>query len=295
MEIIEIIKERLSIFKNLYDTVRVVDPINKKVVNFGEGNTEIVADSCFTFWKKDGCCKNCTSMRACLENDTFIKMEVSGEKVYLVISSPVTIEDKVYIVEMLKDISQTGSIINNEKNISNIENLIKDMNEAAIKDELTGLFNRRYINERLKLDINESMISNKPLCVVMADLDFFKDVNDNYGHVVGDWVLKDFAKLLSTSVRSGSDWVGRYGGEEFLIVLRNADDNNAFKVIEKIRKLVQEYSFDYKDIKIKITSSFGGYSIMNEEITIDQLINEADKNLYSAKSSGRNKTIISHN
>ncbi|MBU3142664.1 GGDEF domain-containing protein [Clostridium sp. CF012] len=294
MEIIEIIKERLSIFKNLYDTVRVVDPINKKVVNFEGGNTEIVADSCFGFWKTDGYCKNCISMRACLENDTFIKMEVIGAKVFLIISSPVTIEDKVYIVEMLKDVSQTGSIINNEKKIINIENLIKEMNDAAIRDELTGMYNRRYINERLQLDINDSMISNKPLCVVMADLDFFKDVNDNYGHVVGDWVLKDFAKILSSSVRSDSDWVGRYGGEEFLIVLRNTDGNNAFEVIEKIRKLVQENVFEYKDIKIKITSSFGGYITMNEKITIDELINKADKNLYSAKNSGRNKTIILH-
>ena len=168
------------------------------------------------------------------------------------------------------------------------------MNDTAIRDELTGMYNRRYINERLQLDINDSMISNKPLCVVMADLDFFKDVNDNYGHVVGDWVLKDFAQILSSSVRSDSDWVGRYGGEEFLIVLRNTDGNSAFEVIEKIRKLVQENVFEYKDIKIKITSSFGGYIIMNEKITIDELINRADKNLYSAKNSGRNKTIISH-
>ncbi|MBZ9689260.1 GGDEF domain-containing protein [Clostridium estertheticum] len=292
MEIIEIIKEKLSIFKNLYDTVRIIDPINKKVMKFEEDETEVVEESCFRFWKTEGYCKNCISMRAYLENDTFIKMEVTGGKVFLVISSPVTIENKVYIVEILKDVTQTGSIINNEKSIINIESLIKEMNDAAIKDELTGMYNRRYINERLQSDINDSVISNKPLCVVMADLDFFKDVNDNYGHVVGDSVLKDFAKILSTSVRSDSDWVGRYGGEEFLIVLRNTDGANAFKVIEKIRKFLQENIFDYKDIKIKITASFGGYSIISEKITIDELINEADKNLYLAKNSGRNKTII---
>lgn len=294
MKIIEIIKERLSIFKNLYDTIRIVDPIKKEIVNNGEDNVDTVREPCYGFWKTKEYCSNCISMRACLEHDTFLKMEVAGDKIFLIISSPVTIENKVYIVEMLKDISQTGSVINNENNLNNIENLIKEMNDAAIKDELTGMFNRRYINERLKANINDSMINNKPLCVVMADLDFFKDINDNYGHVVGDWVLKDFAKILSTSIRSDSDWVGRYGGEEFLIVLMNTDGNNAFKVIEKIRKAVEEKIFDYQDVKIKITASFGAYSIINKAITIDELINEADKNLYLAKNSGRNKTIISH-
>ncbi|MGH4125027.1 MAG: GGDEF domain-containing protein [Clostridium sp.] len=292
MEIIEVIKERLSIFKNLYDTIRIVDPINKKIINPGEDNIEILKEPCYGFRRTDRYCDNCISMRACLEYDTFLKMEVSNGKVFLIISSPVTIENKVYIVEMIKDISKSGSVMNNEKNTNNIERLINEMNDAAVRDELTGMYNRRYINERLQSDINDSMLNSKPLCVIMADLDFFKNVNDNYGHIVGDFVLKDFAKILSNSVKSDSDWVARYGGEEFLIVIRGTDGNNSFKVVEKIRKLVEEKIFEYKDVKIKITASFGTYSITSEKITIEDLINEADKNLYLAKNSGRNKTII---
>lgn len=292
MEILEIVKERLSLFKNLYDSIRIVDPINKKIVSSGGNNTELTTDYCFGLFGKDGYCSNCISMRTFVENDTFVKMEFVGGKILLIISSPVTIESKTYIVEMIKDISQTSSIMKNEKSDFNIQNLISEMNDAATKDELTGIYNRRYINERLIIDINDSNTHNKPLCVVMADLDFFKDVNDNYGHVVGDWVLKDFAKLISTAIRSSSDWVGRYGGEEFLIVLGNTDGNEAFSVIEKLRKLVEENVFIYDDMKIKITSSFGAYTIQNVHITIDELISEADKNLYTAKNSGRNKTII---
>jgi len=292
MEIIDMIKERLSIFKNLYDSIRVVDPINKEVINFQEDSMQTVKSSCYGFWKKDEYCRNCISMRAYLENDTFLKLEFAEGKLLLITASPVTIDNNIYIVEMIKDISKTGSIINNEKSSFNIENLLKEMNDVAIKDELTGIYNRRYINERLAIEINDSTIYNQSLCVIMADLDFFKNVNDNYGHVVGDWVLRDFARLISTAIRSNSDWVGRYGGEEFLIVLRNADANNAFNVAEKIRKLVEEKIFTYKDIKIKITASFGAYSIKNKKLTIDELINEADKNLYLAKNSGRNKTVI---
>lgn len=292
MEIIKMIKERLSVFKNLYDTIRIVDPINKRSTRFKGHNMQIVEGACYEFCKKDEYCSNCISMRAYLENDTFFKMESNEGKILLVTSSPVTIENEIYIVEMIKDISQTASIMNNEKSTCNIKNLLKAINDVAIKDELTGIYNRRYINERLQVDINESIIHNQSLSIIMADLDFFKNVNDNYGHVVGDWVLRDFAKIISTSIRSNSDWVGRYGGEEFLIVLNNTDGSNAFSIAEKMRKLIEENIFTYDDINIKITASFGAYSIKDIKLTIDEFINEADKNLYLAKNSGRNKTII---
>jgi two-component system cell cycle response regulator len=292
MEIIETVKERLSIFKNLYDSMRIVDPINKKVMNYQKGNEDIGKGNCYDFCKKNERCENCVSMRSYNENDTFLKIELARGKLLLIISSPVEIDNKTYIVEMIKDISKTSSIMNNENSTYNMGNLITEMNDVAIKDELTGIYNRRYINERLTVDINDNVIYNRPLCVIMADIDFFKDVNDNYGHVVGDWVIRDFAKLISTSIRNGSDWVGRYGGEEFLIVLEDTDANNAFNIIEKIRKLVEQKVFAYEEVNIKITASFGAYSIVNKQITIDELVNEADKNLYLAKTSGRNKTVI---
>ncbi|MCB2290023.1 GGDEF domain-containing protein [Clostridium sp. CS001] len=295
MGVIEIIEEKLSMFKNLYYRIRIVDPIRKEVISNEEGKTKVIECNCYELLRKDGYCKNCISMRAFLENDTFLKIEFADGKPVLITASPVTIHNETYIVEMIKNISQVASSVNSEKSTYNIEGLLKEINDVAIKDELTGIYNRRYINERLTIDINDSMFYNQPLCVIMADLDFFKVVNDTYGHVVGDWVLKDFAKILSTSIRNNSDWVGRYGGEEFLIVLRNTDANNGFKVAEKIRKLVEDKVFAYKDIEIKITASFGAYSIINTKemkLTVDELVNNADKNLYLAKNSGRNKTVV---
>jgi len=295
MEVIEIIKEKLSIFKNLYDSIRIVDPINKRVISVQEDTTQVLEANCYGLWNKDEYCRNCVSMRAFLQNDTLLKMEFVDGKIMLITASPVTVDNKVYIVELVKSVSQAGSIMNNEKNSYSIQNLLNEMNDAAIKDELTGIYNRRYINENLTIAINDSMLYNQPLCVIMADLDFFKAVNDTYGHVVGDWVLKDFSKILNASIRSSSDWVGRYGGEEFLIVLKNTDANNGFKVAEKIRKLVEEKVFAYKGIEIKITASFGAYSIISTSdmnLTVDELVNKADKNLYLAKNSGRNKTVI---
>jgi two-component system cell cycle response regulator len=295
MEVIEIIKEKLSIFKNLYDSIRIVDPINKRVISVQEDSTKVLEAKCYGLWNKEEYCKNCVSMRAYLQNDTLLKMEFVDGKIMFITASPVTVDNKVYIAELIKSVAQAGNIMNNEKNSYSIQNLLNEMNDAAIKDELTGIYNRRYINENLTIDINDSMLYNQQLCVIMADLDFFKAVNDTYGHVVGDWVLKDFANILKASIRSSSDWVGRYGGEEFLIVLRNTDANNGFIVAEKIRKLIEEKVFAYKGIEIKITASFGAYSIINTpetKLTIDELVNNADKNLYLAKNSGRNKVVI---
>ena len=166
------------------------------------------------------------------------------------------------------------------------------MNERAVKDDLTGLYNRRYINERLPLDIKYSKISENPLSIIMVDIDFFKKINDNYGHVNGDKVLMDFSNLVLKSIRSNIDWIGRYGGEEFIIVLKDTDLKNTYFVAEKIRKKLENTTFKYDDININITASFGIYSISDYDIEFSDLLLKVDKNLYEAKAKGRNRTII---
>ncbi|NRW03939.1 diguanylate cyclase (GGDEF)-like protein [Clostridium beijerinckii] len=173
-----------------------------------------------------------------------------------------------------------------------VEELIISMNEKVIKDELTGLYNRRYINERLPVDINYMKISKMPLSIIMADIDFFKKVNDQYGHIIGDKILIDFSDLILKSVRGKSDWVGRFGGEEFIIILNYTEAKNAYKVAEKIRKVLENTSFNYDGIEIKITASFGVYEASDEDVNIYDLLSKVDKNLYKAKASGRNRTIV---
>jgi diguanylate cyclase (GGDEF)-like protein len=131
-----------------------------------------------------------------------------------------------------------------------------------------------------------------PLSIIMADIDYFKHVNDTYGHLIGDEVLIDFTKLISKCIRKDIDWVGRYGGEEFLIVLRDIDSENAYIIAEKIRKLVDETIFTYDNLDIHITSSFGVHGYKNEKLNLEDIISQVDKKLYAAKTSGRNKTIV---
>ncbi|MFL0248524.1 GGDEF domain-containing protein [Candidatus Clostridium stratigraminis] len=293
MDIIEEIKDMLSSFKNLYDSIRVVGPLNKEVL-FNDGRAvQDVKNNCYCSWNKDTFCENCISMRAYLEDDTFVKLEYLNDQVFLIIATPVVIRENRYIVEIIKDISKIGYMRNKKINgLDEQQSLIYQMNDKIIKDELTGIYNRRYIDERLPVDINNSTYGGEPISVIMADIDFFKNVNDNYGHVIGDKVLKEFAKLLMDSIRKNTDWVGRYGGEEFLIVLNNTNTEEAYKRSEELRKLVEKRDFCFDNLTIKITASFGAYSLNNTRLDSESLISNADKNLYKAKRTGRNKTII---
>lgn len=293
MDIIEQIKERLSIFKNLYDVVRIVDPVKKDTIISNCKDMQQLNGTCYALWKKETFCKNCISMRAYMNKDTFIKLEYDKEKIVLITATPVEINGTTYIVEILKDITQNGSVLHKLTESSrSVEELLSSMNEKVVKDELTGLYNRRYINERLPVDMDYSKISKMPLSIIMADIDFFKKVNDKYGHVIGDKVLIDFSNLILKSLRNNSDWAGRFGGEEFIIVLNNTEPKDAYEVGENIRKLVENTTLCYDNIKMNITASFGVYSITSNDISISDLLSKVDKNLYKAKVRGRNRTIM---
>lgn len=293
MSIIKEVQDKLSNFKNLYDIIRIVDPLNKEVIYSDDQKEQEIKYKCYCIFNKNVFCKNCISMRAYLEDDTFVKLEYNEEQVFLVIATPVIIKGNRYVAEIIKDISKNGFIKNESiDSLEMTESLISGMNDKIIKDELTGIYNRRYIDERLPVDVNNSVYKAQPISVIMADIDFFKSVNDNYGHIIGDKVLSDFAKLIKSSIRNSTDWVGRYGGEEFLIVLNNTNAKEAYEISEKLRKLIENTEFCYDGAKLKITSSFGVYSPSNKNLDSKTLISNVDKNLYEAKRSGRNRTII---
>jgi diguanylate cyclase (GGDEF)-like protein len=292
VELLNVIKERLSIFNNLYDVLRIVDPVNKKVLSVNDGIIKHLDGVCYEDWNKNKFCENCISMRASIQNDTCVKIECKDKKIILIIATPVHFEGKTYIVELLKDISKdTNDIGEMNDNTGSISLLLNEMSSKIVKDDLTGIYNKRYITERLPVDINKCAIGETPLSIIMADIDSFKNINDTYGHVIGDRVLKDFAAHISESINNDSCWAARYGGDEFIIVLNNTDIETSYKVSEEIRKGLEKKIFVYDEIHIKVTSSFGVYCIDNKKIEINDLINEVDKNLYKAKQSGRNITI----
>lgn len=295
------IKGRLSLFKNFYDTIRVVDPIKKKLVvnNCNEricAYDKAIKDdggavNCHDIWKKNLGCKNCISKKAYLYDDTFVKLEHNNGRIFLVIASPIEIKQKRYVVEILKDITSNGEIVDKSGEITYLDLNMENIGESIARDYLTGTYNRRYINQRLEIDIERNFKKNIPTTLIMTDIDFFKKINDTYGHVIGDKILKDFSQTLKSNIRLSSDWIGRYGGEEFLIILNNTTEKVGVIVAEKLRKIIQEKEFIYDDTKINITASFGVYEVVKKEEIAD-IIKHVDEKLYSAKMTGRNKTVF---
>lgn len=286
--------EKITFLTNIYDAIRIVDPIKKKVHYFISQNEEKLKeeDTCFAFWKQGKICSNCISMRAYTTDKTFIKIEYNGERLYLVTATPFYTEVGKIVVEFLKDSTDSG-IIEDIKNLAtkDIYDKVNKLNELVVRDSLTGVYNRRFIEDRLPVDLLAASLNKRPLSIIIADIDFFKKVNDTYGHVAGDEVLKFLASLLQNSIRK-TDWVARYGGEEFLICLNNADDNLAYEIAERIRKKVEDSIIMYKDWEIRITASFGVYTVKSENETYIDIIEKADQNLYKAKKEGRNRVIV---
>ena len=194
-------------------------------------------------------------------------------------------------VEILKDITNNGSIVDVSGDNNYLNLTIKKIGENLVKDHLTEVYNKRYIDQRFSKEANRNLKESIPTTVIMADIDSFKKVNDTYGHLVGDKILRDFAKVLHDNIRENNDWIGRYGGEEFIIVLNNTNLENGVKVAEKLRKIIEKMSFNYGDLSIKITSSFGVCEISEKEDPFDTIKN-ADEKLYMAKMTRRNKTVF---
>lgn len=155
------------------------------------------------------------------------------------------------------------------------------------KDALTSLLNRRYLPVVLKHEVTLAMEHELPMTVAIIDIDHFKGINDNWGHMVGDRAIKHVAELLSDNIRS-SDYIFRYGGEEFLLVLVETGVSEAFTILDRLRKKISQLAFNVGgDTQIPITASIG-YAVHSGHPDYNLLLRDADNALYAAKREGRN-------
>ncbi len=173
--------------------------------------------------------------------------------------------------------------------------LYEEKKALSITDSLTSSYNRAYLTEHLPQEIKRATRYERPLSVVLCDIDHFKEVNDNYGHQVGDRVLRKFVQCLTELIRTDVDWLARYGGEEFLVVLPETKVKRAISQAERLRKKISKMVIEIPNKKLKITASFGvtGFAsdIQEDLISYEGLINCADKFMYQAKEEGRNRVI----
>ncbi|MCB0278690.1 MAG: GGDEF domain-containing protein [Calditrichaeota bacterium] len=166
---------------------------------------------------------------------------------------------------------------------------IRKFEFLSLHDPLTGLYNRRYLGQQLDVLMEISDRYETEFSVVITDIDFFKQVNDKYGHDCGDMILKELSKLFVKNIRK-IDFVGRYGGEEFLILLPSTTRTKAIGVAENLRKIVETHQFRYDNIEVPITVS-AGVAAHRRGQSVESLMKTADENLYTAKNSGRNCVV----
>ncbi|NCD04670.1 MAG: sensor domain-containing diguanylate cyclase [Spirochaetia bacterium] len=187
-------------------------------------------------------------------------------------------------------LSTISGIISNVYN--NHYNLIK-IKELSSIDALTNTYNRRFIFNQLEKDFVKYNNSNLIFSVTILDIDHFKQINDTYGHVAGDYILKEFTKVIYNNIRK-TDLLGRYGGEEFVIITYNSTRDETVQIISKLLEIIRNKTFIFNNQEIKFTFSAGISDVLffnKNDITIEKIINLADKRLYKAKETGRNKLV----
>lgn len=171
----------------------------------------------------------------------------------------------------------------------NYKTINDKLREMAIRDGLTGLYNHTFLLELFQVELDKAKRIDSNIAFIMIDIDYFKSINDTYGHMMGDVVIREISALLTDTVRTG-DIIGRYGGEEFSIVLTEVTSEQVLDICDRIRKNVEQHIFEVNGNSIKVTVSIG-VCIKKSQSTASKndIIKIADKALYEAKKSGRNK------
>lgn len=280
---VEAFIELLSDGENI---VRLVDPLSEFLVNT-DGTLQI-GNICRTVWGRPHRCENCSSLRALQTKDVLYKMEFCDDRIYWIISRYINVEGHDCILEFVAD--TTDSIIIEGGSADEISNIIDGYNHQVIYDSLTGVFNRNYLDTIFIPTVGFRRANNMPIHLAMVDLDQFKDINDSYGHAVGDKLLTDiggFWQARFDSRKKNSERLTvRYGGDEMLVICCEGSYEDFKKEIEDGYTQMRKSCYIDENMTLPFTLSFGTSS--TEELpeghwTWDELFEKADERMYVMK------------
>ena len=277
-ELFEDVKKNLSLIEDIYDNIRIVNPLNKKVLNIKNTKIEQFKGNCYDLWKNGEICDNCISMRAYNELDTFVKIESSFTKVMFIIVTPIYLNGELYVLEVLKDISKASQ----ELSLC-VDDVIDKLNEKIIIDSSTGLYNRKYIEERLPVDVNSSIIEKYPLSLINIEVDNFKTIVEEFGIHIKEKIILHICDIVNNINIEEISWIGRYNDNQLFIELKNVNKNRAIDLSEKILKKLNSKLFNYNNININLNYNFGVYCTENEKIDGTNFFDEIDKKLFKEK------------
>ena len=278
-------QELVAEMSQLFDVVRLVDPISMTAYTIEDGKLHAQPDSCFHVWNKAARCENCVSARCFMERERYSKVEFIGSDIYHVVAQPVEVDGKRYVLEVVT--ASNDNVLLSAFGNNEFVDRVTTFNRKMYTDDLTGLSNRRYLDERLDILINRSALDGTPLSVVMLDIDDFKGINDSLGHLAGDEALSRVADALREALApTAEDILVRYGGDEFIAVLRNVSEAELERRLRSIPPIEV-------DGGMKVTFSVGAYYQEKvENLDAKALIQRADRAMYDAKATGKNSFAV---
>lgn len=277
-------------FLHIYDIIRLVDPQRGELLEYDHSSgIKKTGVSCNDVFGTEERCQNCTSIRAFYSGKTMVKLEYSQGKVLLILSVPITVDDSLVVAELVKDISDSMTVdIRSHSRVDKVTSVIHSLNKLATTDALTGLYNRRYLDEKMPEIIEECHRNAQYICCAMLDIDDFKQINDTYGHPVGDQVLTTTAQTIASFVRRSSDWAVRYGGEEFFMLFAGVDLETGQSILERVRLQIEKTVMEIGGHTLSVTVSIG-MAVLAPGETAQELLARCDKLLYLAKKNGKNR------
>ncbi|MDD3744908.1 MAG: EAL domain-containing protein [Anaerostipes sp.] len=279
--------------RNYFDIVRLVDPENVHV-SFNPDDDMCENNGCFSVWGKHERCSNCISLRALEDKTRYNKLEYSNAGLFFVISQYKQVEGKDYVVEMVTKLED--SYVDNIFQRDLLYVKLDLLNQQLETDELTGVYNRRHIHLHLDKYISQARKNRINLGVAMVDMDGLKEINDRYGHLTGDLIIKRTANILKNNFASSKgDFVARFGGDEFLVVCRGIEQEVFQKRMKEVRDLVKKEHMRSQETGEPVSMGISAgcvslYEFPNADA--NDLIKIADERLYQAKHLGRNQVVF---
>ncbi|MBU0650777.1 GGDEF domain-containing protein [bacterium] len=220
-------------------------------------------------------------------------IQVTGEKTGIEAANKMLSEikervEKHVLKQIKKQVYQKVDVF--EKDVTTLRSDKEQMEKLSVTDGLTRVYNRRYFESKIHEEFNIAKKFQTKLAIIFIDIDHFKSFNDTHGHQAGDEVLRQLSSVIDGVLRKNAT-LFRYGGEEFVILLSETDDKDAYFVAQRIRTVVEEHNFMFNNKPLKVTVSLGVASYPLHSLEIDEVLVKADKALYQAKNSGRNRVV----
>lgn len=274
----------------LFDYYRLVNPRDHSVYDYNRDTGKVVCmpDVCYELWHRVAPCINCTSKTCRALQVEMIKVEYLDHRILLVVSVPVEVKGLPYALELIADVTESLMVADNvgQDNIA-ITKMIAEFNDLAIHDSFSTLYNKNYINNEIESLVFAQQLhptredASAPL-VIEFDIDDFKRINDTYGHSVGDDVILYIAKHIKHDVEQIGGWVGRLGGDEFIICLPEAGDARGIETCRAAFAALEAYTFQAPEGEFGITISAGVTSVRSGDTRRD-LLDRMDAAMYAAK------------